>query len=393
MNRSKAIDILRAMAIFLVLGRHMASCPVSVSPLLFHLTTTWTRGGWVGVDLFFVLSGFLVSGLLFREQEKFGTISAKNFLVRRGLKIYPPFWLLVAATLAHAAWAGGVAQLRSLDRREVAAELLFFQNYHAGLWTHTWSLAVEEHFYLFLLLLLMGLSALSAHRAPPGMFKLVPAAFATLAALCLSLRLLTAHLSPLQHDPHLYPTHLRMDSLFAGVLISYLYHFHHDALLAWATRHRKILAASGVILFAPAFIFPLEVTPFIYTFGLTLFYLGGSCLLAAALATPISPRSRLLSALAYIGSHSYSIYLWHVPFAIWVIPALSGREVASQRWFLFFAEYLLGTILIGIVLSILTEYPVLRLRDRLFPSRARPLTVGAQTPAQGAKEQGDLTRK
>jgi peptidoglycan/LPS O-acetylase OafA/YrhL len=93
MQRSKAIDILRALAVFLVLGRHMipvASAGPSIPGYFAHsFTTLWVRGGWIGVDLFFVLSGFLVSGLLFRGHQKFGVLSGKDFLIRRGLKIYP----------------------------------------------------------------------------------------------------------------------------------------------------------------------------------------------------------------------------------------------------------------------------------------------------------------
>ncbi|MEM7353410.1 MAG: acyltransferase, partial [Acidobacteriota bacterium] len=64
MHRFQQIDILRAVAVLLVLGRHMTPCPPEVSPLLHQVTQAWFRGGWIGVDLFFVLSGFLVSGLL-----------------------------------------------------------------------------------------------------------------------------------------------------------------------------------------------------------------------------------------------------------------------------------------------------------------------------------------
>src|ERR1700719_755153 len=142
MERSRSIDAFRAVALFLVcFGRHLTPCPKNPSSYVQTLTHDFTmvlgRGGWVGVDLFFVLSGFLVSGLLFREHEKFGSISAKRFLVRRGFKIYPPFWLLIAFTVA-------VMALRhhQFDLRGLVSELLFIQNYRTGLWPHTWSLAV-----------------------------------------------------------------------------------------------------------------------------------------------------------------------------------------------------------------------------------------------------------
>src|SRR4051812_38341147 len=103
MGRSKAIDLLRAVAVCLVcFGRHMAPCPLGsgswVQTSAHAVTAVLARGGWVGVDLFFVLSGYLVSGLLFREHQRFGSISGSQFLFRRGFKIYPSFWLLILLT-------------------------------------------------------------------------------------------------------------------------------------------------------------------------------------------------------------------------------------------------------------------------------------------------------
>jgi len=78
--RNKRLDILRCIAVLLVLLDHSG-----IHPFL-------TQTGWTGVDLFFVLSGFLISGLLFAEYKKRGAIDFKRFLIRRGLKIYPAFY-------------------------------------------------------------------------------------------------------------------------------------------------------------------------------------------------------------------------------------------------------------------------------------------------------------
>ena len=91
MGRSKAIDALRAVAVMLVLGAHMDRCPRATSKVLFFLTDLWATCGWVGVDIFFVMSGYLVARLLFQEHARTGGISLKTFFVRRGFKIYPAF--------------------------------------------------------------------------------------------------------------------------------------------------------------------------------------------------------------------------------------------------------------------------------------------------------------
>lgn len=366
MNRFKQIDILRALAIFLVLGRHMNPCPTDVNPFLHYLTAIWCQGGWIGVDLFFVLSGFLVSGLLFREYEKYRELRIWDFLIRRGFKIYPSFWAFIGATVAV-----GIVRCDDLPWRGVASELLFLQNYHAALWNHTWSLAVEEHFYL-----LLGLTffwSVRCNASEP--FRFIPWAFILIAFACLALRIHMGFHAPYDHKTHLFATHLRLDGLFFGVLLSYYFHRFPDAFLVTAQRFRHRLAVIGAVLFLPAFLLPLESTPFIYTFGVTLFYLGSGCLVIAAIGFR-NPSSPLGVAFAYLGSHSYSVYLWHMPVALWGGGLLKRLLGEQYNWYTYATVYLVGSVCFGICMSLLIEFPVLRIRDRLFPSRARPLNYG-----------------
>lgn len=363
-SRSRAIDILRALAVVLVLGRHMWLCPVETSAGMHRFTEIWFNGGWLGVDLFFVLSGYLVSGLLFREYARHGRISLKSFLIRRGFKIYPAFWLLTATTVIVRLWLH-----EPLNKLAVACEFLFLQNYGPALWNHTWSLAVEEHFYFFLVLLLL---LLTIRRTGANPFRLVPVVFATLALTCLGLRLLQWQVSPSWlARQQLYPTHLRMDSLFAGVLIAYIHQLRGESLVAWARRWRWGLVSAGVLVLIPAFVLSRSGSMFIPTIGLTLHYCGGGLLLLAALSAADLVRGRLAAAIAYVGSHSYSIYLWHMPVSVWVVPRLTEALHVRQNWWAYFATYILGSVALGILLANVIEFPMLRLRDRLFPSRAR----------------------
>lgn len=262
MQRSNAIDVLRVLAVFLVLGRHMIPLASDGSTILHHFahtfTSLWNRGGWVGVDLFFVLSGFLVSGSLFREHQKYSGISGKSFLIRRGLKIYPAFWILIGLTAV-------VSLLcHRFHLEALLSELLFIQNYGPALWNHTWSLAVEEHFYILLLLFL----AILSRRTSPNPFRLVPLVFVILAALSLGLRLATLYWTFYDPKIYLFPSHLRMDSLFCGVVVSYYYHYHSTRFLDFAQRYRVPAMLLGTVAFTPAFVFPLETSRFISTIGL-----------------------------------------------------------------------------------------------------------------------------
>lgn len=305
MGRSTAVDLLRALALFLVcFCRHLRPCPSGnesvFQPVLHVVTTTLSRGGWLGVDLFFVLSGFLVSGLLFREHQKYGAISAKHFLIRRGFKIYPAFWLLIAVTVV-VKLLNGRFQIAPL-----LSELLFVQNYGPFWWGHTWSLAVEEHFYLLLVALLAYLSARSRSTNP---FTAIPFVFLVLATAMLFLRLLNARGQAFDYWIHQFPSHLRLDSLLFGVVVSYFYHYRPELFLALARRFRWPLLLGGLLALSPAFIYPIETTPWIYTFGFALFYLGAGGLLVGSLATEF-PDNKLVRFGAYLGSHSYSIDLF-----------------------------------------------------------------------------------
>jgi peptidoglycan/LPS O-acetylase OafA/YrhL len=365
MKRSRAIDLLRVLAVLLVMGRHMDRCPENVSPFLHWITDKWEIGGWIGVDLFFVLSGFLVSGLLFGEYEKHGNISMKTFLVRRGFKIYPAFWLLTMVSIVIFIWRGD-----HFKRLAIPSEFLFVQNYGPSFWNHTWSLAVEEHFYFFLVIFLF---ALLKFRTGANPFRIVPLMFGALAVTCLALRFLTLKASPQFIDKaQLYPTHLRIDSLFCGVVISYFYHMRPAQFMNWAKTWRWFLFAAGVACLAPAFFFVLKKTPWIFTLGFTLFYVGAACLLMAMLGISI-PDHAWSKIGAYVGSHSYSIYLWHMPVLLWIVPLFVGTVKVDRNWFAYFSIYIFGSIAFGILMSTLLEFPMLRLRDRLFPSRSRPL--------------------
>src|SRR5579871_6111228 len=266
----------------------------------------------MGVDLFFVLSGFLVSGLLFREYQQGRSISPGRFLIRRGFKIYPQFYLLVAVTVIVTWFAGGIVKASA-----VFAEAAFFQNYSAGLWAHTWSLAVEEHFYLLLAIGLTMLARRGAARSLDNPFRGLPRIIVIACSAILALRIVTWMIHPQPSDyVHMFPSHLRMDSLLAGVLLSYYWVFHGDRVRAFVNRWREWISPASILFLAPA-AFLDQSDPWMYTIGFSSIALGFALLLLSALnpreKTHAKSPSIAARMMARLGQVSYAFYLWHGP--------------------------------------------------------------------------------
>jgi peptidoglycan/LPS O-acetylase OafA/YrhL len=388
------LDILRFAAVGLVMLRHAFACPVEISPALHAITKTLATGGWIGVDLFFVLSGFLISGLLFREYQTHGRISLKRFFVRRGLKIYPPFWAFIAFALYVETTHGGSL---SMARQWLPSELLFVQNYGTACrWGYTWSLAVEEHFYLVLPLVLLVMVTKS--RGHPNPFRWLPHFFGVIAISCLLLRIYLAASYPFALKIHYLPTHLRIDSLLFGVLISYWFHFYPKQFQAISKRYRPWFIPLGILLMLPAFALEIDV-PYMHTMGFTQLYVASGLLLVGFLGRDLKPTMST-NLLAFVGSRSYSIYLWHGP-AAWFADERFAVTANFFNWCAWTANYLGGAIFMGIAMAALVEFPVLKLRDRLFPSRstkthadaaslsANVLPSGKDTDENGYLQQGD----
>src|SRR3954452_6670592 len=147
-----------------------------IAVLLFHGGVTWATGGFLGVDMFFVLSGFLITSLLLEERWRTGTIGLSHFWSRRARRLLPALLLLLAAMAAYATWVPTDTPLGAL-RRDVLATLAYVSNWHFILdggsyfarnappspLRHTWSLAIEEQFYVLWPLLFIAV-ARGKHR-------------------------------------------------------------------------------------------------------------------------------------------------------------------------------------------------------------------------------------
>lgn len=357
-RRLREIDFLRGAAVLLVLFRHRP---------LFQFTENM---GWIGVDLFFVLSGFLVSGVLFKEYKKFGRIFGTNFLARRAFKIYPIFYLAVFLYAALTLYVDKFSLLGFLS------EVFFLQNYLSGLgWFYgvTWSLAIEEHFYILLTLVLGYLIKKNVKLEDLGKKALVYTLIFFGAVI--SLRFAVNLYFPADEIRTFTMTHLRIDSLFAGVVVSYLYYFRRDWLTDFYGRKKFliILAAPLLISFAPLIADATE-SFFVKTVGFTLLYVSfGLILICFLRCENINNRldkaltRAVVGGISRIGLYSYAIYIFHQPVNV-VVSSLERKDFISNQYLSFFA-YFVFSIILGAIISIFIENFFLSLRDRLFPKK------------------------
>ena len=379
-SRLEEIDLLRALAILLVIGRHILFIPPNTPAFIKTLVLSWKEFGWIGVDLFFVLSGFLVSGLLFKEFIQTGRVSIGRFLLRRALKLYPAFYvfLILGTPLAY------TLTNTSSTVRGILGEVFFLQNYIGSLWLHTWSLAVEEHFYLILAGLIAALVSIKKSNNP---FGFVPYLFTVVAFVLLTIRSLLGFGFNFKWHQILTPTHFRIDSLFFGVFLSYLYYFKHEKIRRFFINYSVLTTVLAIFLLSPAVFLKLNSNPFLYTIGFTFFYFGFGSLLMNFLFLPHSIKNGFLKIFGFlplIGRHSYSIYLWHV--ASYVISISMVRHWRGKDDVLLEVPIYFGlSLIIGVGMSKLIEQPILMLRNRIFPSRSGNIPLGSMVDSRTTK--------
>jgi peptidoglycan/LPS O-acetylase OafA/YrhL len=345
------LDVLRGFAILLVMGVHVPAYPI------------WSTFGGFGVDLFFVLSGFLIANLLFTEYRKTGEIRFGRFLLRRALKLYPSFYLLFVLTLVYVYFSHFPVSVR-----QIIGEATMTQNYVGAIWGHTWSLAVEEHFYLLLPLILAFMIRRGKGSANP--FEGIPYVFAGIAIACLGLRILASYQHPeYSHQAHYEPSHLRADSLLFGVFLAYMHNFRPEILRKLMTDPWRFpVSVISVLTLVPACFLP-STDRIVYTIGFSLLYVGFGTMLLLTLYQEGRKRAQPglgSRVVATLGVYSYTLYLWHVPMAQF-FAAISGKFGAINQYLLH-AIYFGSSIFVGIAMSKLVEIPVLKLRERFFPA-------------------------
>lgn len=364
-NRLRELDFLRGIAILLVLLRHQ---------YLFKYTQ---KMGWIGVDLFFVLSGFLVSGLLFKEYLKFGNIKPGLFLIRRGFKIYPIYFLFYGLYLIP------ILIKDNLVLKGFLSDVFFVQNYFWG-WGYayvaSWSLAVEEHFYLgFALLLWLGINK-NMFDLKKGMntnriskFEIIIIGFMIC---CLGLRILNNIYFSENEVRNFTMTHLRLDSLLAGVVVSYLYYFRNKFLTHFFKTYKIILLVLSLLLLSFTPVIDPHGSFFVKTFGFSFLYISFAILLIyflidANINATLNQlfSNRVVNIISKIGFSSYSIYIIHT-FVNYIFN-LANNFVFNQTMHqtLIFISSSIVSILVGIFMTVHIEAYFLKIRDKRYPSR------------------------
>lgn len=351
-ERKIELDFLRGVAILLVMVAHFRVPSTGTVELDEFIRDVKAVGG-VGVNLFFTLSGFLVGGLLLTEYQKFGSIDVRRFLVRRALKIWPALYFLV---LVHA-----VIRHHPIESF-FWQNILHVQNYFGTSLNQTWSLAVEEHFYLLLAIFLACFASLGAQRL---LFTLLTISVATVA-----LRIWAV--SQGQLDSAFRQTQYRIDSLCYGVILAVVYHYRRDIFDRIAASRKMLWLSLATLVTAIALTYRDPVLDRVL--GYAAQGLGFSLLIVQVVTFPAKLSSaRLYRAISWVGLYSYGIYLWHTATlgpGDRIIAFLQTSKIPTHfTWMIAITFQIAVALLLGKIMTALVEWPFLKIRDRMFPSR------------------------
>ena len=390
-NAIPALDGLRAIAILMVIARHGVNPFWSETDGLFPVFG-WDAGipltnGWMGVDLFFVLSGFLVAHqILNRHGNGFSRADVRGYFYGRAMRIAPAYLAAIAIAVS------GIIPAFSVDPAglgsRVGYHLLFLQDYvSADIVVAFWSLGVEVKFYVLAPFVLMGVQALRSRGQQYGVLVL-------LASIPLMLRLGTALNNTGDHDLGEFftafrsPFHVAFDGLAIGVLAAFIYRDRDE--LEWAKQPRTVncLFWAGA---APYLVLALG-GPQLDSIGLfdkvvlqaALAWTGGAMLLALALGG--GPQQLLTKSWMFVVSKlSYSWYLLHlvfVPMSHRIADALVDPDTTGRgiRWALFTPIYVTTSLGGALVLHYAVEKPFMELRDRRRNRAVEPVEPAASVP-------------
>jgi peptidoglycan/LPS O-acetylase OafA/YrhL len=332
----------------------------------FHARSQWFPGGYIGVDVFFVMSGYLITSILLREVERTGQISVRRFYLRRGLRLLPALTVLcVVVTVAFLVVPGVTDRSSTLVGAlgaftYTSSILLASGTSGLGWMVHTWSLSVEEYFYLFWPFVLVA-----CMRRGQGFVR---ALMLSLTLLAIVYRVLASNVFHWSAERVAYAADTRAEQLFIGCALAVFLPTLRRIVPAWMVIGSGLLLLGFVIL-PPATSFELYFSHG----GSTMIALLVALVIAGLVGRPAGLPARLLSTqpLVWVGQRSYGIYLWNLP----IIAVVAAFEIGDNVQLV---VKIILTFVIPAVSYRWVEMPFLRLKNRDRPTLAVPSSVSVE---------------
>ena len=347
-----AIDGLRAVAVIAV--------------MLYHLGFNWIPGGFLGVDLFFVISGYVITRLLLDSIQRSGGLDLRAFYVARIRRLLPPLlFMIIVTTVFVGAWAPDTmrrfladtpfALLGGMNWWLVFRHTDYFEAIgRPPLLQHTWSLGVEAQFYLVWPLILLLVLRYFGKNKIPGAALLI-AAFSGIALLLVSLQVDAANASQVSHVYFGTDTHSIGLFLGAALAVRWIPQNLNETVSKKAQDFIDGIGVFGLLGIIAAFLFVDENDPTLYKIAFPLAGLFG-CAIITSIVHPASRFAPILSSkpFVWIGERSYAIYLWH-----WVVFQVTrpDYDLEGSPWALYALRLLIVFALADISLR-LVELPV-----------------------------------
>lgn len=359
------LDHLRALAITLVVIYHyrMFGHP--------HWIDQSWGFGWAGVDLFFVLSGFLIASPLFSDMLEKRPISLPVFYIKRGFRIIPVYLVVLAIYFTIPAFWERLA-LPPLWKFLTFTQNFGFDIKNFGTFSHVWSLCVEEHFYLILPFVLIGLTTLKAARKGGVLLLLLFLAGFIVRWCCWHFQVAPyqgqSNFGVLWYRFIYYPTYNRLDGLLVGVAIAALFTF-RPAVWKWLSGFGNIIFVIGMFILAGAWFLCWDQHSFYATiFGFPVVSLGYGFLVMAALCPSCFLYRFKSPTLSLIARLSYALYLAHKGI-IHIVHPLFAKAGIDPKGNLMLLLCLLTALAGAYLLNLAIEKPFLRLRNFILAKR------------------------
>ena len=359
-NKSKylpSIDSLRALAVLAV--------------IIYHVDVNYLPGGFLGVDLFFVLSGYLISSLIIKEYRKTGSLNLYNFYIRRARRLLPAVYFMITVGLVVMVLFNEVLLRKShLDAIfgyiyssnwwYIFHKLDYFDSFGAqSPFKHLWSLAIEEQFYMIFPLLFLLVNR--KKKSKDGTYKLNKNFLYVVLGLILVSLIAHILLFDINNISRIYfGTDTRAFSLLVGVVGAILYPMErlHSKVTPQQNMIYSILSLVSIAGLITVMIYTSEYNTWLYRGGFLLVAILGLIVIISS-GKQHTLMSKLLSfkPIVFIGKISYSLYLWHFPILVLTTPV---SEIGNPNIFFVILRIVL-TFAVAIVSYVFVETPIRKL--------------------------------